>query len=156
MEPLTTHPNTPGPSQKGLPIDGTIRRTVALLEARRSRPLERGRSDRHGGRTAKGRGGSILKGYPSEESCPGSHLQFQADPRHREWLCEEDAYANASIDDPSGTRSQLRGHRLSGRIFQPCYCACECPDLESTVTGSAIRCLGFIKIPARFGTTSSG
>ena len=89
-------------------IDGTIHRTVALQEARRSRPLERGRSDRHGGRTAKGRGGSILKGYPSEESCPGSHPQFRADPRHREWLCEGDAYANASIDDPLGNRLSIK------------------------------------------------
>jgi hypothetical protein len=108
-----------------------------------------------------GRGGQEKRGPKSWQvpiqgiSCR-SHLQLHANPQRREWLCEKDAYADASTDDPSGTGFRLTGYRLDGRIFQPCYCACECPDLESAVTGSAIRCFGFIKIPARFGTTSPG
>ncbi len=76
--------------------------------------------------------------------------------RLSEWLCEKHANANASADDPSRTGSRLTGYRLDGRIFQPCYCASECPDLESSVAGCAIGYFGFIKIPARFGTMSPG
>jgi hypothetical protein len=64
-------------------IDGTMRRPVAALEARRSRSpnvadqvaVTEGRQKR---------GAQFLIGYPSEESCAGSHLPcFCADTRPR-------------------------------------------------------------------------
>ena len=118
------------------------------------------------------------------ESYAGAHLQFRADPRRRlgkriligmairspfalpglweRWKNPKGAEVVLTFTILTTTPNELCSAihncrcRLASRIFQPCYCASECPDLESAVTGSAIRGFGFIKIPVRFGTTSPG